>query len=101
MLDGLSALPSNVWTMSVSLRGVPTSVMAPAAAAGAAVGFAAGAGAAVAAGAWALVAAGFAAAAVGAAAPVVGSGGVGDGVQAATNAATINRLRTSLAEPAI
>ena len=29
MLSGLSVLPSNVWTMRVSLRGVPTSVIAP------------------------------------------------------------------------
>src|SRR5262245_32689546 len=68
MLAGLLVLPSNVCTISVSLRGVPTSVMALVAAA------VAGAAAPT-------------AAAVGAGAPLVGltSGGVGDGVQAATN----------------
>src|SRR2546425_9604777 len=66
MFDGLSVLPSNVWTMSVSLRGVPTSVIALAAAP-----------------------AGLTAAAVGAAAPLVGaSDGVGACVQPATRPAT-------------
>src|SRR5262245_34537329 len=71
--------------MSVSLRGVPTSVMTLAAApAGFAAAAAAGAGAP--------------AAAVGTDAPLVGltSGGVGDGVQAATNPEIITTATSRL-----
>src|SRR5919202_2528049 len=80
MFDGLSVLPSNVWTMSVSLRGVPTSVSALVAAP-----------------------AGFpAAAVVGPGAPLVGtSDGVGDGVQAATNPETTSSPTMSRAERTI